>query len=668
MSYLQFSPPAATVRPARTTAVARAGIWALDASISLILAALSWAIGRTLYTEQFSLGSVLGSALLVLFLAASFAIAYGIYNRAVEPSIPDDLALIAVPVILVVSLALSIHMLASEQVNAPLSSALLVSVVTLLIALARRTLTQADALPPALPAPGRELRPWEGTLAASFPQLAAHFAAAAGLRACSILTHSADAGALVLRGSACASSGERCDGARRVRFALHNTPVLAGLMQTRGWLWLDPVGQPALCAELPTNLLCSCVTPETEVALAPLVFDGEAHGLIVVVHQPVDAAPERLRKLSRLVAVVNAQRESLRQAIGDHMNAQLKLPLTQLLLDLPFPLALINRYARVIMLNPTAAEALGPCAADLPGKRLCQRLEDCPCPIHVAARSNERIASNLQALLGSVAADVAAVPTTLWRIGGAGTAGQYVALTFGARSASSEALPSAELAAMIAHDLRSPLTALYLNSQLALESDLPETDRTRLLGNISRQVKRLDQVAVDLIDAYRTTRQPDRSRQPVNLRELALEVVDEQRQFGAGDRVVEVAICDSLMAPADEAQLRIVLRNLVGNAIRYTEGEQPIVITAERAGGEVRVTVSDHGPGVPESEAPFVFDRFYRARPASGRPAGHGIGLFAARRLVELHGGRIWLESEPGEGCRFIFTLPAMPQVVASVG
>ena len=112
---------------------------------------------------------------------------------------------------------------------------------------------------------------------------------------------------------------------------------------------------------------------------------------------------------------------------------------------------------------------------------------------------------------------------------------------------------------------------------------------------------------------------------------------------------------------ADVGRLDQVLGNLMANALRYTPAGGTITLRAEPAGGGVRITVSDTGEGIPAEDLPYLFDRFWRgdrSRSHAGG-AGSGLGLAIARQLVQAHGGRIGVESQPGQGTTFTIELPA---------
>jgi signal transduction histidine kinase len=112
---------------------------------------------------------------------------------------------------------------------------------------------------------------------------------------------------------------------------------------------------------------------------------------------------------------------------------------------------------------------------------------------------------------------------------------------------------------------------------------------------------------------------------------------------------------------ADPARLERVFTNLVSNALKYSPSDAPVRIAASRQAGVAVVSVTDRGAGIAADDVTRLFQRFYRAR-LTQRAEGLGLGLYIARMLVEAHGGRIWVESVPGEGSTFSFTVPLVAQ------
>jgi signal transduction histidine kinase len=212
-----------------------------------------------------------------------------------------------------------------------------------------------------------------------------------------------------------------------------------------------------------------------------------------------------------------------------------------------------------------------------------------------------------------------------------------------------------DLLRAVSHDLRNPLQVVLLQGQRLLRG--PEGDPTRRPAQaILAATRRMDRMLRDLADAARSeSGKLEVTPAVVELRPFVdgfLEVAD-----GVLERPrVENAIPAS--APrvlADPDRLDRILVNLVGNALKYSH--ERVVVSADDAGDEVRISVADHGPGIAPEDLPRIFDRYYRGQRHEGE--GLGLGLFIVRKLVEAHGGRIWADSQPGQGSTFTFTLPA---------
>src|SRR5262249_26760181 len=110
---------------------------------------------------------------------------------------------------------------------------------------------------------------------------------------------------------------------------------------------------------------------------------------------------------------------------------------------------------------------------------------------------------------------------------------------------------------------------------------------------------------------------------------------------------------------ADRLRVKEILYNLLSNAVKFTDAQGRVWLEAVAQDGSLRVTVGDSGIGIPHEEQAAIFEKFYQANPVAGRiHQGTGLGLPITKHLADLHGGSIWVESEPGRGSRFILTLP----------
>jgi len=218
-----------------------------------------------------------------------------------------------------------------------------------------------------------------------------------------------------------------------------------------------------------------------------------------------------------------------------------------------------------------------------------------------------------------------------------------------------------EVLAIVSHDLRNPLSAITLGSSLLLMSkDLADEDREQV-ETMQVSAERMARLIADLLDV---TRLEGGKRLPVEPSPVAVtELLDEALElFRAQAAVANVSIdsdcregVDAVFA--DHHRVMQVLSNLIGNSLKFTPPNGTIRVCAEPHRDGVLFLISDTGPGIPKEHLNHIFTPYWQAKRAER--LGAGLGLPIARGIVEAHGGRIWAESEPGQGTRFYFTLPA---------
>ena len=214
----------------------------------------------------------------------------------------------------------------------------------------------------------------------------------------------------------------------------------------------------------------------------------------------------------------------------------------------------------------------------------------------------------------------------------------------------------ATFAGQISHDLKNPLTAVAMSLEMGLEEAAEAEDADLLVSLLDRAARgagRMQRMIDDLFAFARGGSAPELVA--VDLASLVAEVLEELAGL-RGTAAVETGALP--VVAADQAQLRVVLRNLVANALTFTrDGVEPhVVVAAERVDDHWRVRVTDNGRGVPEEKRDQVFEPFTRLD--KGVP-GTGVGLATSRRIVEAHGGRIGLTDAPGGGATVWFLLPA---------
>jgi two-component system phosphate regulon sensor histidine kinase PhoR len=220
-----------------------------------------------------------------------------------------------------------------------------------------------------------------------------------------------------------------------------------------------------------------------------------------------------------------------------------------------------------------------------------------------------------------------------------------------------------DFVANVSHELRTPLTAIqgFAETLLAGAIDDPQ-NRIRFLEIILEHSRRLARLTDDLLKLSKM----DADRLELEISRLGVrqfvESCVETAQRPAGEKDLRISVNLSNHLPdiaADRRRLAEVLQNLLDNAIQYTTPGGQIILSASASASEVTFIVSDTGIGIPRADQPRIFERFYRVDAARSREVGGtGLGLAIAKHLVEAHGGRIWVESEVGQGSRFYFTVP----------
>lgn len=218
-----------------------------------------------------------------------------------------------------------------------------------------------------------------------------------------------------------------------------------------------------------------------------------------------------------------------------------------------------------------------------------------------------------------------------------------------------------ELIAIVSHDLRNPLAAATLAAAL-MATDVPEEARAKQVRVLDRSLSRMSRLVDDLLDLSRLeSGRLSISPEPVAVAPLLDDVCEEHKAVAEqkGNAIRCRPEPDLPPVHADRGRLVQVLGNLVGNALKFSPPGAAVEIVARQADGAVELSVRDRGPGLAPEQKERVFDRFWQGRANDER--GVGLGLAIARGLVEAHGGRIWVESEAGEGADFRFTIPLAP-------
>lgn len=208
------------------------------------------------------------------------------------------------------------------------------------------------------------------------------------------------------------------------------------------------------------------------------------------------------------------------------------------------------------------------------------------------------------------------------------------------------------------HQLRTPLTSVRANLELAARPGIGAEERSAILGDAREEADRMGRLIADLLSLARAESGARLELAPVELDALLLDSVRRQRQ--ASDTVrLGVSAVEPVVVEGDADRLRELLGILLDNAVRYTPAGGSVTVGLEVRGHEAVLRVSDTGIGLDPAEVPRLFERLYRGRDARRmRPTGTGLGLSIARWIVDAHGGRIGLERRPEGGALATVTLP----------
>ncbi len=218
----------------------------------------------------------------------------------------------------------------------------------------------------------------------------------------------------------------------------------------------------------------------------------------------------------------------------------------------------------------------------------------------------------------------------------------------------------------VSHELRTPLTSIkaYTATLRRRDVSFDEETRQQFLRVIEEETDRLTRLISDLLDMSRIeSGRLELKKREFDLVKLAEIVVGKLESQSAKHTLILAPECDNTKVYADPDKIEQVLMNLLDNAIKYSPqgGEVRVGIGKQRH--MVRCSITDPGVGIPAEHIPHIFEKFHRVDNRSTREVyGTGLGLYVSKSIVEAHGGNIWVESEPGKGSTFHFTLPLLQE------
>jgi PAS domain S-box-containing protein len=245
-------------------------------------------------------------------------------------------------------------------------------------------------------------------------------------------------------------------------------------------------------------------------------------------------------------------------------------------------------------------------------------------------------------------------------------AGAVAGRIFAFRDVSSERVVDqmkSDFVATVSHGLRTPLTSIYGFAETLLRADVEFSDveRSTFLAYIGSESQRLINIVDDLLNVARLeTGTLGLNVDRTDLGEIVSETLGRFNERLNGDFTLDVEVPrNAVFVRADREKLAQILMNLVDNAVKFSPDGGRIAVSARRRSDTAEIRVADEGIGIARADQQRIFTKFYRAEDAARHsPQGTGLGLFLARGLLAAMGGRIWVESEEGEGSTFVFELP----------
>ena len=220
-----------------------------------------------------------------------------------------------------------------------------------------------------------------------------------------------------------------------------------------------------------------------------------------------------------------------------------------------------------------------------------------------------------------------------------------------------------EILAVVSHDLRNPLGAIYLAAATLAQDASREPRSRRQAEAILRSAHRMDHLIGDLLDT--ASIEGGRlavEKQPVNLEALVNEAIETHEASARHKdlKIERAADFEGRRAFCDRDRILQVFGNLLGNAIKFCRAGDAITLGGSVEGDEAQISVSDTGPGIAEVELPRVFQPYWSGEHHAKK--GTGLGLYIAQGIIQVHGGRMWVESKAGAGTTFTFTLPLVAE------
>jgi PAS domain S-box-containing protein len=312
----------------------------------------------------------------------------------------------------------------------------------------------------------------------------------------------------------------------------------------------------------------------------------------------------------------------------------------------------VNEQGGVLLANPASEQMLGLSPGSLVGRPLADKVQN---PTLLTLFTEHTQMAEIALADGRTAQAVAAQVVTEF--------GEFVGWTAVLRDISLlkelEQMKN-DFVATVSHDLKNPINAITLAAEILDKTGPLNEKQTELQGRILQVAQYMNELITDLLDLGKIQAGLDLHLTTFDLAVLIQDVLFSLEALADhNQQTITLQLPAQLTLTADQRRLKQVLLNLVGNAIKYTPLQGKVDITATIDQENVLIAIRDTGIGIPAQDLPYIFDKFYRVKNEdTKRIKGTGLGLAIVQSIVEAHHGRIWVDSTPGKGSTFTFSLP----------
>lgn len=400
------------------------------------------------------------------------------------------------------------------------------------------------------------------------------------------------------------------------------------------------------------------------VAMVPMMHEGQVLGMIDLADSdPNRMATEKLRFLEQVAGQIG---KTLHTYMAEEAWRESEAGCRTLLDSSPDGIICLNTEGRVVDCSEGTCRLLGYSREQIVGRDFRQMLANYAGEGHSLDSNgpilNADVDNRLELKHANGHPVVPAWARTVELHDSEGNIAGYVMYIRDVRQTSELEQLRNGLIGLVSHELRSPLTVIVgaLNTALSEGTRLTQEEMRQLLQDASGEAESLSHLLGNLLELSRA--QADRLLlfpEPFSVEDVIQDSVRSFRQRFPGHRFLVDLPRGLPQVHADQLRLERVLHNLLENAVKYSPGGGTIRVTARGHGEDLVISVSDQGIGISRHDQSKLFQPFQRLEEsAPDGTRGAGLGLLVCQRLVEAHGGRIWVESEPGRGSTFAFTLP----------